>query len=213
MNSASALPITGAACCNLRMLTGADLGRALLLAMQRKGVKQQRMAEEFGVRQPSVSEWLRYGRIGKRHLTHLVAYFKDVVGPEHWGLTADWGGRGETAPGADPVAHAGRRAADDAGEQGTIEGADRDSGVFFDDAGIEMITPQEVELIGIFRQLGAAVRKVALEELRLARDGEEHEAEVLQQRMRRGPSAGGGPPQGLSAFGELDEAPRKKAAR
>ena len=58
--------------------------------MRAMDVKQSAVAEEFGIKQPSVSEWIKYGRIGKRHLTHLVAYFAGVVGPEHWGLPASW---------------------------------------------------------------------------------------------------------------------------
>lgn len=50
--------------------------------------------------------------------------------------------------------------------------------------GLEMLSPQEVELVGIFRQLGAAARKVTLESLRSTRDHEEREAEALQERLR-----------------------------
>ena len=90
MLSASALPMTGSACCNARMLTGTKLGDALGDAIKKKGLTQQQVADEFGIRQSSVSEWVRFGRIGKQHIPHLVAFFGDQVGPEHWGLPPGW---------------------------------------------------------------------------------------------------------------------------
>ncbi len=68
------------------MLTGPNLGAALKSAMRLKKVTQEDVAREFGIKQPSVSEWTRFGRIGKEHVSHLVHYFSDVVGPDHWGL-------------------------------------------------------------------------------------------------------------------------------
>jgi transcriptional regulator with XRE-family HTH domain len=90
MRCASVLPLIGVACCNLPMYTGEKLGSALREAMRLKGVTQAEVADAFGVTQPSVSEWLRYGRIGKRHITRLVEWFSDKVGPEHWGMPASW---------------------------------------------------------------------------------------------------------------------------
>ncbi len=75
MVNASALPMIGAACCNSGMLTGPELGAALERAMRAMDVTQSAVAQEFGIKQPSVSEWIKYGRIGKRHLTHLVARY------------------------------------------------------------------------------------------------------------------------------------------
>jgi len=97
MLSASALPITGIACCNPQMLMGESLGAALREAMKQKGVTQHDVAAAFGVRQPSVSEWLRYGRVAKKHIPALVNYFSDVVGPEHWGLPNNWHSRAPEA--------------------------------------------------------------------------------------------------------------------
>lgn len=71
------------------MLSGAELGAAIREAMRLKGVTQAVVAREFGVTQPSVSDWLKYGRIDKAHISHLVAYFSDVVGADFWGLSAD----------------------------------------------------------------------------------------------------------------------------
>lgn len=68
------------------MLSGKELGDAIRTAMDAKGVKQGQVAEEFGIKQPSVSEWLKTGRVAKGHIAHLVRYFSDVVGPTHWGL-------------------------------------------------------------------------------------------------------------------------------
>lgn len=77
------------------MLTGPTLGNALREAMKRKRVTQGQVAEAFGIKQPSVSDWLKYGRIDKRHIPKLVAYFADVVGIEHWGLPASWSSTGQ----------------------------------------------------------------------------------------------------------------------
>lgn len=71
------------------MLSGPELAAAFTEAMRRKkdkGVTQQQIADAFGVRQASVSEWGKTGRIAKKHLNLLVEYFADVVGAEHWGL-------------------------------------------------------------------------------------------------------------------------------
>jgi transcriptional regulator with XRE-family HTH domain len=73
----------------LSMLSGPALATAFTEAMRlkkEKGVTQQQVAEVFGVRQASVSEWGKTGRIAKKHLNTLVEYFSDVVEPEHWGL-------------------------------------------------------------------------------------------------------------------------------
>lgn len=84
--SASALPITGDACCNPKMLTGEALGAAIKAAMKAKGVTQHQVAAHFGVRQSSVSEWCKYGRVSKARLPQLFAYFSDVASIESWGL-------------------------------------------------------------------------------------------------------------------------------
>lgn len=68
------------------------MGKALALAIRLKGVSKTEVARHFGVAAPSVHGWLRYGRISKEHIDGVVAYFADVVGPEHWGLPAEWSG-------------------------------------------------------------------------------------------------------------------------
>lgn len=71
------------------MLNGKALGDALAEAITRKGVTKAEVARHFGVKGPSVHNWIATGRIGKQHLAELIRYFSDVVGPEHWGLDAD----------------------------------------------------------------------------------------------------------------------------
>lgn len=44
------------------------------------------MARHFGVKAPSVTGWVKHGRIGKDRLYDLMGYFSDVAGPEHWGM-------------------------------------------------------------------------------------------------------------------------------
>lgn len=68
------------------MLTGPALGAAIEAARQKKRVTKKELAEHFGVKPPSVQDWVRRGTIDKDKLVELWAYFADVVGPEHWGL-------------------------------------------------------------------------------------------------------------------------------
>ena len=75
------------------MHSGPELGKRLAEAIKLKRDKNPRLtqsdiAKAFGVGQGSVSEWTKFGRISKKHLTTLVEFFSDVVGPEHWGLPA-----------------------------------------------------------------------------------------------------------------------------
>ena len=52
------------------------LGGKLRLAMDAKGVIQAEIAREFGVKPPTVSvDWLKHGRIDKKHYPRLVSYF------------------------------------------------------------------------------------------------------------------------------------------
>lgn len=90
MLNATVLPMAPARWSNPLMLTGVALGQALRKAMTAKGLKQADVAKEFGIKQPSVSEWIKYGRIGKQHIPHVVKYFSTHVGPEHWGLPTAW---------------------------------------------------------------------------------------------------------------------------
>ena len=67
------------------MLTGKELGKAIAEAIRMKGVTQAAVARRFKVKPPSVSDWIKRGTIDKGKLDDLFAYFRDVVGPEHWG--------------------------------------------------------------------------------------------------------------------------------
>jgi hypothetical protein len=76
------------------------------------------------------------------------------------------------------------------------------------------MTPQECELVSIFRQLSPSGRLVALGQVRLARDTQEHMQEALGH--RRAPSPAHVPHSLASGFGELQELPapkKKKDAR
>ncbi|WP_455893700.1 helix-turn-helix domain-containing protein [Pseudomonas palmensis] len=68
------------------MLTGEELGAAIESARLKKNITKLKLAEDFGVKPPSVQGWVKTGRIDKSKLMDLIAYFQDVVGPEHWGL-------------------------------------------------------------------------------------------------------------------------------
>lgn len=88
------------------MLTGKQLGDALAKAMALKDVSPAQVAEHFGIKAPSVYDWVEYGRIGKKHIPGpLVAYFIDVVPASHWGITE--------ADGPIPLFTPERRASDD----------------------------------------------------------------------------------------------------
>jgi len=68
------------------MLTGPELGAAIEAARIAKGVSKKQLADDFQVKPPSVQGWVKNGRIDKSKLMDVIAYFEDVVGPEHWGL-------------------------------------------------------------------------------------------------------------------------------
>lgn len=80
------------------MLTGEKLGEALAAAIRMKGVSKADVARHFDVKPPSVQGWLKHGRISKSHIEKLLAYFSDVVGPEHWGISSTGFGRADLGP-------------------------------------------------------------------------------------------------------------------
>lgn len=67
------------------MLTGKELGTAIAEAIRKKGVTKVAVAKHFGVKPPSVSDWIKRGTIDKGKLDALFLFFSDVVGPDHWG--------------------------------------------------------------------------------------------------------------------------------
>lgn len=71
------------------MLTGKQLGQAIEAARLLKGVTKKAMADHFGVRPPSIQDWVNRGTIEKDKLPGLWEYFADVVQPSHWGLTGE----------------------------------------------------------------------------------------------------------------------------
>lgn len=68
------------------MLTGKELGEAIKTAIEKKGVAKAAVARHFGVKPPSVSDWIKRGTIDKAKLPELFSYFSDVVDHEHWGV-------------------------------------------------------------------------------------------------------------------------------
>lgn len=93
MHYATALPIKGAACWNRRVLQGTDLAAAIRSALEMKAalpgagrVGPTALARALEMTQPSASELLKTGRLAKEKLPLLLAFFEDVVGPDHFGL-------------------------------------------------------------------------------------------------------------------------------
>ncbi|MES2187295.1 MAG: S24 family peptidase [Pseudomonadota bacterium] len=70
------------------MLTGPELGAAIASAIEKKGVSKVAVAAWFGVKPPSIQDWIRRGTISKEKLPLLWEYFAEVAGPDHWGLAS-----------------------------------------------------------------------------------------------------------------------------
>jgi transcriptional regulator with XRE-family HTH domain len=70
------------------LVTGPAFGTAIRVALGHKGMTQKELARHFGVTPQSVQDWLKRGVVGKDKLFALLDLFRDVVGPEHWGLEA-----------------------------------------------------------------------------------------------------------------------------
>jgi hypothetical protein len=74
------------------MHTGKELGEAIRVAIEKKidlGVSKKQIAVAFGIKEPSIADWIKKGSIGKERLPKLWRYFSDVVDMEHWGLSPD----------------------------------------------------------------------------------------------------------------------------
>lgn len=87
------------------MLTGKKLGLAIREAIELKlaagtAKTKKEIADHFGVRPPSLHDWIDRGTIGKDKLVEMFQYFSDVVGPEHWGLSENFQAA-NTSPGPD----------------------------------------------------------------------------------------------------------------
>lgn len=78
------------------MLKSKEFGAAIAEAIQRKidtgAVKSKaEIARHFGMRPPSLSDWVKKGSVAKHRLPELWRYFADVAGPDHWGLLeSEW---------------------------------------------------------------------------------------------------------------------------
>lgn len=68
------------------MLSGPALGAAIKAAIEKKQVPKKELAAHFGVKPPSVQDWIKNGTIRKDRFLALVGYFSDVVEPSHWGM-------------------------------------------------------------------------------------------------------------------------------
>lgn len=70
------------------MLTGKALGEAIRTALEKKELSKADIARLFRIKPPSVSGWIKTGRISKPNFEKLRELLSDKVGPEHWGLSA-----------------------------------------------------------------------------------------------------------------------------
>lgn len=73
------------------MLTGKELGDAIKIAIAKKltsgnAKSKAEIARHFGVKPPSIHDWMKKGSIDKSKLPALWDYFSDVVDAQHWGL-------------------------------------------------------------------------------------------------------------------------------
>lgn len=71
------------------MLTGQELGAAIESARLKMGITKKALAEAFGVKPPSIQDWINRGTIDKAKLPQLWSFFESVAGPEHWGLESN----------------------------------------------------------------------------------------------------------------------------
>lgn len=78
------------------MLKGQEFGAAIDAAIKLKlksgaVASKAAIARHFGMQPPSLVDWVKKGSVSKEKLPALWAYFADVVGPDHWGLSrAEW---------------------------------------------------------------------------------------------------------------------------
>lgn len=70
------------------MLNGKELGAAIDAARVAMGITKAELAEQMGVKAPSVQGWVAKGLIDKENLFALMRFFAGTVGPEHWGMPA-----------------------------------------------------------------------------------------------------------------------------
>ena len=73
------------------MIKGAELGKAIETARAKMGISKKDLAARFGVKPPSIQDWVNRGTIDKERLFQLIEFFSGTVDPGHWGLTASSG--------------------------------------------------------------------------------------------------------------------------
>lgn len=78
------------------MLKGKEFGAAIARAIQLKldsgaAKTKAEIARHFGMKPPSLADWVKKGSVAKDKLPELWRYFSDVAGPDHWGMTkSEW---------------------------------------------------------------------------------------------------------------------------
>lgn len=69
---------------------GAAIGEAIKLKLERGSVASKaEIARHFGMKPPSLSDWVKKGSVAKDKLPELWRYFADVVGADHWNLSPE----------------------------------------------------------------------------------------------------------------------------
>lgn len=66
------------------MLTGKELGAAIESALEKNGKTKADAARYFNVKAPSVSGWIKTGRISKANFDKLRVWLSQTP-PSHWG--------------------------------------------------------------------------------------------------------------------------------
>lgn len=122
------------------MHQGKELGAAIKKAIDLKGWKQADLARKFHVEPPSVSGWIRTGRIDKGKLWRLMEMLSDVVGPEHWGLDAKAAPKRKPLPGH-AVLHP-----DDPAVKASLTQTQRAFGQLVDSV-LPLLNPAQVEVL------------------------------------------------------------------
>lgn len=71
---------------------GVAIGKAIRLKVESGAVRSKaEIARHFGVKPPSLADWVNKGSISKDKLPEVWRFFSDVVGCSHWGLSeAEW---------------------------------------------------------------------------------------------------------------------------
>jgi hypothetical protein len=74
------------------MHTGKQLGSAIAQAIDLKiasgaAPSKKAIALHFGIKPPSLYDWINGGTIGKEKIPRLLHFFSDVVDAAHWGIS------------------------------------------------------------------------------------------------------------------------------